>query len=395
MIDWKSHVGGDTLPQVMAMIERFIGFDTTSRDSNLPLIHFAQDYFAELGVESVVTLDAAGRKGNLLATVGPKERAGFILSGHTDTVPVDDQIWSSNPFALNERGGKVYGRGVCDMKGFLAIATALVPTFLSKPLKSPIHIAMSYDEEVGCLGVHDLIADLRNRFPNARGCIVGEPTGMGVVRAHKGKIGGHVTVRGHEAHSSAAHLGVSAVEAAAEAVAYFKRIQRRLRDEGPFDPDFETPSYTTLQCCMMSGGTAVNTIAGHASFDFDIRHLPAVDPRSYVDECRRFVESNVEPELKRISPQCGFTWEEVPGCAALDTKDGSDIVELAKLLSGTTHTRKVGFGTEAGYFQQAGIQTVVCGPGSISEAHKPDEFIEIDQVSRCVDFLTKLSDRLS
>lgn len=377
------------------MIERFTSFDTVSRNSNLPLISFVRSHLDSLGVDTHLTFDSTKEKANLLATIGPKDRPGIILSGHTDTVPVDGQAWSSDPFTLISRDDKLFGRGVCDMKGFLAIATGLVPTFLKSPLKAPIHIAMSFDEEVGCLGVHDLIACFGHRVAMPSGCIVGEPSGMDVVRAHKGKIGGHVTVRGHEAHSSAAHLGANAVEAAAEAVAYLKKIQRRFRDEGPFDSQFEAPSYSTLQCCMISGGNAVNTIAGSASFDFDIRHLPEVDPHSYVAECRAYVENAIEPEMKLVSQDCGFSWQEVPGCAALDSPEESDIVKLAKALSGTSRSRKVGFGTEAGYFQKAGIPTVVCGPGSISQAHKPDEFLAMDQVARCIDFLTKLAERMS
>lgn len=376
------------------MIEKFIGFDTTSRNSNLPLIHFVRDYLAGLGVDSVLTYDGDRRKANLFATLGPADRPGIVLSGHTDIVPVDDQEWTSDPFALARRDGKVFGRGVCDMKGFLAIVTAFAPEFLKRGLKTPLHLAMSFDEEVGCLGVPLLIEDVIARGPLPLACIVGEPSQMGVIRAHKGKIGGHVRVTGLPAHSGVAHQGVNAVEAAAEAIAFFKRLQRRLRDEGPHNADFEAPSYTTIQCCMVNGGTAVNIVAGHCTFDFDIRFLPGENPQDYVDACKEFVARHVEPEMKAVSPQAGFDWEKVPGAAALDTAADADITRLAQKLSGSNHSTCVGFGTEAGHFQEAGIPTIICGPGSIDQAHKADEFITLDQVARCERFLWRLLDEV-
>lgn len=376
------------------MIEKFIGFDTTSRDSNLPLIDFVRGYLAELGVESVLTFDAERRKANLFATIGPADRPGIVLSGHTDVVPVDDQVWSSDPFNLARRDGKVFGRGVCDMKGFLAIATAFAPEFARRSLKTPIHLAMSFDEEVGCLGVPLLIADLARRGVKPLACIVGEPSEMGVIRAHKGKIGGHVTVTGLPAHSGVAHQGVNAVEAAAEAIAHFKGIQRRLRDQGPYNTEFEAPAYTTIQCCMVNGGTAVNIVAGHCTFDFDIRFLPGENPDSYVEECKAFVARHVEPEMHRVSPQTGFVWEKVPGAAALNTPKEAEVTRLAQELAQRDGSTCVGFGTEAGHFQDAGIPTIICGPGSIDQAHKADEFITLDQVARCENFLWRLMDKV-
>lgn len=376
------------------MIEKFISFDTTSRNSNLPLIHFVRDYLGQLGVDSVLTYDSERRKANLFATLGPRDQPGIILSGHTDIVPVDDQEWTSDPFKLARRDGKVFGRGVCDMKGFLAIATAFSPEFLKRGLKTPLHLAMSFDEEVGCLGVPLLIEDVVRRGPLPLACIVGEPSEMKVIRAHKGKIGGHVQVTGLPAHSGIAHRGVNAVEAAGEAIAFFKRIQRRLRDEGPYNSDFEAPAYTTIQCCMVNGGTAVNIVAGHCTFDFDIRFLPGEDPEAYVDECKAFVARHVEPEMRAVSPEAGFVWEKVPGAAALNTASDAEITKLAQKLSGSNDSTCVGFGTEAGHFQEAGIPTIICGPGSIDQAHKADEFITLDQVARCERFLWRLLDEV-
>lgn len=377
------------------MIEKFISFDTISRNSNLGLIHFVRDYLADLGIDSVLTHDKSGQKANLFATIGPADRPGIILSGHTDVVPCEDQDWSSDPFQLEKLEDRVVGRGVCDMKGFLAIATAFAPEFAKRELTTPIHLAMSFDEEVGCLGVPLLIEDLAMRGLSPKACIVGEPSDMGLIRAHKGKIGGHVTVTGLPAHSGVAHLGVNAVEAAGEAIARMKKIQRRLRDEGPFNRAFDEPQYTTIQTCMVSGGTAVNIVAAQCTFDFDIRYLPGEDPMDYVNECRQYVEKHIEPEMKAVDPNTGFTWEFVPGCAALNTAEDDEVLELAKELSGRNQTSCVGFGTEAGHFQDAGIPTFICGPGNIDQAHKADEFLTHEQIELCEKFLWRLLDKVS
>ena len=382
-------------PATLEMIERFISFDTTSHKSNLPLIHFVRDYLADLGVDSVLTHDPSGQKANLFATIGPTDRPGIVLSGHTDVVPVEGQDWATDPFSLTKRDDKIYGRGVVDMKGFLAIATAFAPVFAGRDLATPIHLAMSFDEEVGCLGVHHMLEDLAAQSLEPIACLVGEPSDMNVVRAHKGKIGHHVHVRGHEAHTGVAHIGVNAVEAAAEAIACLKRIARRLRDEGPHDREFLDPPYTTIQNCMVHGGTAVNIVAGDCTFDFDIRYLPGENPYDYVDECKAFVEANVLPEMHAVSPDTGFTWQAVPGCAALNTADDDEVTELAKNLSQRNHSLKVGFGTEAGHFQEAGMPTIVCGPGSIDQAHKPNEFVTLDQVRQCESFMWRLVERIS
>lgn len=379
----------------LEMIDRFIGFDTTSRNSNLPLIRFVADYLTNLGVETRLTFDTAHEKANLFATFGPSDKPGIVLSGHTDIVPVDDQIWASDPFKLSRRDDKIVGRGVCDMKGFLAIATAFAPEFTKRQLKVPLHYAMSFDEEVGCLGVPLLIEDLLRQGPTPRACIVGEPSSMKVIRAHKGKIGGHVKVTGLPAHSGVAHQGVNAVEAASEAIAFFKGIQRRLRDKGPHYNDFEAPAYTTIQCCMVNGGTAVNIVAGHCTFDFDIRFLPGENPETYVNECKEFVARHIEPEMHAVSRETGFTWEKVPGAAALNTSENDEITRMAQRFSRTEGSSCVGFGTEAGHFQEAGIPTIICGPGSIDQAHKADEFITLDQVARCEQFLWRLLENVS
>jgi acetylornithine deacetylase len=385
-----SRPGSETLE----MIERFIGFETTSCLSNLPLVEFARDYLAGLGAKVVLTYDNEGRKANLLATLGPLDRPGILLSGHTDTVPVEAQAWTSDPFRLREADGKLYGRGVVDMKGFLAIALAHAPQFLARGLKTPIHFALSYDEEVGCLGVPRLIADMRARSIAPRACIVGEPSKMGVVRSHKGKIGCHVEVTGLASHTSLPHLGVNAIEAAAEAIAYLKRIMRRHREEGPFAPDFAAPPYTTIQHGLIAGGIAVNTVPARCAFDFDVRFLPGVDPLGIVREVQDFVAGHVVPEMHSVSKGTGFDWTIVPGCEALDTALDDEVLRFAQRHASTDTSYRVGFGTEAGHFQKAGIPTVVCGPGSIDQAHTADEFITLEQVGRCEAFMRSLTEEM-
>lgn len=380
-------------PETLGMIERFISIDTVSRNSNLELIGFVRSFLEGCGAEISLTHDDTGRKANLLANVGPRNRAGIVLSGHTDVVPVEGEDWNSHPFALAQRDGRLFGRGVCDMKGFLAIATAAIPRLVAEGLEVPIHIAMSYDEEVGCLGVHRLIDDIRTRVAPPRFCIVGEPTGMGIVHAHKGKVGGHVAVRGRGAHSSLSHRGVNAVEAAAEAIAFLKRLQRRLRREGPHNAAFDAPDHTTIQCCMVSGGTAVNVVPATASFDFEIRHLPGEDPETYLDLLRAYIRDELEPEMKAVHPDAGFAWTTIPGCAAYWQEPDSQIVSLARELSPVAGVFAVPFGTEAGHFVDAGIPTVVCGPGSIEQAHKPDEYLALDQVAACELFIDRLIGR--
>jgi acetylornithine deacetylase len=374
------------------MIRTLVGFDTTSRDSNLGLIEWVRDYLAGHGVASELYFDEEGRKANLFATLGPAGRGGVALSGHTDVVPVDGQDWSSDPFRLQEKDDRLYGRGTSDMKSFIAVALALVPEFLARGLKTPIHLALSYDEEVGCLGVRRMIAGLEHRPDKPRLCIVGEPTLMKPVIGHKGKRSVRCRVRGHECHSALAHEGVNAVEAAAEIVAFLKSMARRFRDEGPYDPDF-VPPYTTVHTGTIAGGTALNIVPKDCSFMFEFRFLPGVDAEALLAEVTRFAATRVEPEMKAVQPQCGLVFEELTSFPGLAVDAADEVTQLALALSGANATGKVSFGTEAGLFQHAGIPTVVCGPGSIEQAHKPDEFIALDQVHACEAFLRRLMDR--
>ena len=376
------------------MIDRIVGFDTTSRNSNLELIHWIRDYLAGHGVGCELFLDADNRKANLFATIGPTDRGGIMLSGHTDVVPIDGQDWSTDAFRVVEKDGRLYGRGTTDMKSFVAIALAMVPKFLARPLKTPIHLAFSYDEEVGCIGVRSMVNALAQRPIRPAACIVGEPTDMHVIVAHKGKRSYRCHVTGFESHSSICHTAVNAVEAAAEVVAELKRMARQHRDQGPHDPAFDPP-YTTIHTGLIQGGTALNIVPKDCFFDFEFRYLPSADPFALLAQIQAFADTRVIPEMQAIRPETGFTWNELSEIPGLSTPDDDPVVELARSLTGANRTGKVSFGTEAGLFEAAGIPTVVCGPGNIDQAHKPNEFVTLDQLAACETFLTRLVDRVT
>ncbi|HLI10739.1 MAG TPA: acetylornithine deacetylase [Alphaproteobacteria bacterium] len=383
-----------TSPQSREWIERLIAFPTVSRDSNLDLIHCIRDYLAELGIDSRLVHDESGRKANLYATIGPQDRPGVMLSGHTDVVPVDGQDWTSDPFKVVEREGKLFGRGTSDMKSFIAIVLAALPRFAGRKLKTPIHLAFSYDEEVGCLGVRRLIAQFDAMPIRPAFCIVGEPTSMQVVRGHKGKLSCRCHVRGLESHSALNHLGVNAVEIAAEMIAYLRRMGRRIRAEGPFDDGFDPP-YTTVHTGVVHGGTQLNIVPRDCRFDFEFRPLPSHDPRPLLAELKAFAERELLPEMKAVTAQADIRWEPLSEFSALDTDEDAEVTRFVKSLTGSNSTGKVAFGTEAGLFSQAHIPTVVCGPGSIEQAHKPDEWITLEQIARCEAFMGRLLERVS
>jgi len=380
-------------PESRAMIERLIAFDTTSRNSNLELIHYVRDYLADLGVTAQLVHDDAGRKANLYATLGPTDRPGIALSGHTDVVPIDNQDWTRDPWLVSEHSGRLYGRGTCDMKSFVAVALAHAPRFLAAGLGTPVHLCFSYDEEVGCKGVPSLLDFLAAQPVKPAMCVVGEPTEMKVITGHKGKTSIRCHVRGKEAHSSLAPYGVNAVNAAARVVTYLAEMAARKAAEGPFDADFDVP-YTTVHTGTIEGGTQLNIVPGHCRFEFEFRYLPQDDPDSLLAEVQRYAEREVAPAMQAVDPATGFAWEQVSGFPGLDLAPGAEVIELAKALSGGNATGKVAFGTEAGLFDRHGIPTVVCGPGSIDQAHKPDEFIALEQVALCERFMDRLEERL-
>ncbi len=382
-----------TKPQSYEMLRQLIAYDTTSRNSNLELIGYVRDYLADLGVESQLVHDETGQKANLYATLGPQDKSGFMLSGHTDVVPVDGQPWDTDPFHVSESGGKLYGRGTADMKSFIAIVLTLAPEFLKRGPQVPIHLALSYDEEVGCIGVRRLIDMIKGQSQRPYACIVGEPTSMKPVRAHKGQKRICCKVHGLESHSALTDRGVNAVEAAAEIITYLKMMARRIREEGPHDLDFDPP-YTTVHTGKVHGGTALNIVPKECSFEFEFRYLPNVDAEVLYKEVLDYAEKNILPEMRKVSKKTGFEWEELAGIPSLAIEEDIELAQLTKALTGVNRTGAVSFGTEAGLFQNADIPTIVCGPGNIEQAHKPNEFIALDQVAEGEVFIRRLMDRI-
>jgi acetylornithine deacetylase (ArgE) len=375
------------------MIERLIAFDTTSYKSNLGFIDFAADTLRRHGATLRLTHDDERRKANLFATIGPADRPGIVLSGHSDVVPVDGQDWTSDPFALRRAGDRLFGRGTADMKSFIALALALAPEFAARRLAVPIHFAFSYDEEIGCIGVRRLIDDLSGLAVRPKLCIVGEPTEMKVIIGHKGKKSVRCQVHGKDGHSALNHLGVNAVEIAADMVAFLRAMQRRIREKGPFDPGYDPP-YTTVHTGLIQGGTALNIIPARCDFEFEFRNLPSHDVEDLMAELRSFAQS-LMPEMLSVDEAAGITFDEYNTTAGLDTAEDDEAAVLARQLSGNNDVAKVSFTTEAGLFHNAGIPTVVCGPGSIRQAHRPDEYIALEQVAEGERFLRRLLEHMS
>jgi acetylornithine deacetylase len=381
----------------LALIRELVAFDTTSRESNLALIEHVRAYLGRLGIESTLTFDDTGRKANLFATLparnGEARTGGVVLSGHTDVVPVDGQPWSSDPWQARLEGDRLYGRGTCDMKSFVAIVLAAVPEFQHRGLSRPLHLAFSYDEEVGCVGVRRLIADIAQKGLAPAGCIIGEPTGMRLVVAHKGKKSYVCRVRGHEAHSSLTPRGVNAVQIACEIVANLGARARRYRDEGPYDQAYDVP-YTTVHVGVIHGGTAVNIVPRDCHFVWEIRHLPLDDPDRIVAETEKWAKARFLPEMHAVHRDTWIEFEAVSELPGMDTHDHSEIARLGHDCCGSSTVGKVSFGTEAALFHRAGIPTVICGPGQIEQAHQPDEWVSLEQLGRCEAFVSRLADRI-
>jgi acetylornithine deacetylase len=381
------------LAEAKTLLERLIAFDSVSDSSNLPLVDFVEGYLGTHGLASRRAPNAAGDKAAILATIGPRVDGGIVLSGHTDVVPVEGQPWSSPPFALREASGRLYGRGACDMKGFDACVLAMAPAFRDARLKRPVHIVMSYDEETTCLGSRDVIAAFGRDEPRPAVAIVGEPTMMAVADAHKSIATFRTLVAGLEAHSALPALGANAVAAAADVVSEIGRLAREY-EAGPLDPRF-TPPYSTLHVGMIHGGTARNILARECVFHWEFRGLPGVATASAAAKVQAFVDDVATPRLTRYvsGPAIATTLEaDVPPLAA---EPDSAAEALALRLTRSNRTVAVSFATEAGHFQAAGLSTIVCGPGSIDQAHKPDEFVDEAQLAACLEFLERLAEDLS
>lgn len=374
-----------------AILHRLVAFDTTSAKSNLELIAYVQDYLTSQGVESALVPAPDGQpKACLYATIGPQDRAGVGLSGHTDCVPVTGQAWETDPFTLTERDGRLYGRGSADMKGFVACMLASVPAYKRRPLNVPIHLLLSYDEEVGCKGVRPMIAEFGKTLQRPRMVFVGEPTTMQVVDAHKGPSRFEVTVTGQDAHSSMPHLGVNAIMIAARLIGELQRIEQDLKKRH-FSERF-TPPYSTIQVGKIEGGTAPNIVPRRCEFGWDVRALPGLDARGVAAELEGFAARELLPQMQAISPDCRIDIAPVNTAPAFAAEEGSEAVSLAMRLAGQNETFAVAYGTEASFFQEGACPSVICGPGDIAQAHKPNEFIAISELEKCMGFLDRLGD---
>lgn len=377
-------------PETVAMLERLIAFPTVSRDSNLNLIYWVREYLASFGASVRLTYDASGKKANLFATLGDGPAPGIILSGHTDVVPVDGQVWSSDPFKAVVKGEAIYGRGSADMKGFIATALALVPKFLKGNHGFPIHLALSYDEEVGCLGVHSLIRDLQDIGLKAAGCIVGEPTNMQPLIAHKGAYRFRCCVNGREAHSSYTPLGVNAIEYAARIIVYIRELADELARTEPKDTAFTVP-YSTLQTGTIRGGLAANIVPKKCEFEFDVRTMPNTSHEPLYQRIKDFAHTLL-PEMQRVDPDASIEFECLASTPGLFIGEDEKLVRLTKHLTGADRVSAASYATEAGLFHRAGIPTLICGPGDIEQAHRPDEYVSLEQLGKCESFLTALVD---
>lgn len=370
------------------MLERLISFDTTSHLSNMELIDFVRGYLNSWNIDSILVPNDDGSKANLYATVGAQDEGGIVLSGHTDVVPVDGQDWSTDPFTLSERDGKLFGRGTCDMKGFIAIALSRVPDMVAAKPKTPIHFALSYDEEVGCTGVHSLISHMKAHLPKPQAVIVGEPSDMSVVNAHKGGYCFVTEVTGLESHSSLAHLGVNAIMYAGEMLAEINRISADYRTRADDSGRYEPP-YSTIQVGLIDGGTALNITPLKCRIDWEMRALPGDSAEEVLHRIEKFSETLV-PAMHEVSPATGIKTEITLAVPPLVPEDGSAAETLVMALARQNDTHAVSYQTEAGHFQSIDIPTVICGPGNIAQAHKPDEYVSLEQVSACEAFMDRL-----
>jgi acetylornithine deacetylase len=379
--------------QTADILARLIGFDTTSSKPNRALMDWVQDLLGGAGIAAQIIPDASGGKANLYATIGPQDRPGVMLSGHTDVVPVDGQVWTRPPFVLTEAEGRYYGRGTTDMKGFVASALAAALMAARRPLATPLHLALSHDEEVGCLGVVSLIDMLAHAPHLPAMCIVGEPTGMQVATGHKGKIALRATCTGREGHSALAPMALNALHLGADFLGALRRLQDEVAASGLRDGDYDVP-YTTLHVGKMQGGVQVNIVPNSCTLDFEIRNLAGDDPQALIDRLRVEADRITAP-LKAAFPEAAISIDRLWDYPGLGTPSSAPVVQFVKSLTGANGTMKVAFGTEGGLFStRLGIPTVICGPGSMAQGHKPDEWVSVGQIARCDAMLAALLDRL-
>lgn len=376
------------------LLERLVEFDTTSRESNLALIDFVWRYLTDLGISCELIHNAGRSKANLYARLGPAGSGGVLLSGHSDVVPVDGQNWSVPPFALSERDGKLYGRGTADMKGFIACMLAAVPHFLAQPLAQPLHLAISYDEEVGCLGVRTLLDVLASRPEKPDLCLIGEPTELQPVLGHKGKLAVRCEVQGAACHSAYAPQGVNAIQYAAKLIHRLTAIGEVFAAPERQDTRFDPP-FTTVQTGLIQGGRALNIVPAECTFDFEVRTLPQDDAQQVAEELERYAQRELLPQMRAVNSDTEIRFYPLSSYPGLYTAAQSAAAQLLAHLTGSEAFSTVAFGTEGGLFHQAGIPSVICGPGSMAQGHKPDEFITIEQLDACDAMLRRLAGWMS
>ena len=375
------------------MLARLVAFDTTSRNSNLELIGFIRSLLDDLGVPYRASLDSTGGKANLHVIVGPRVAGGIALSGHVDAVPVEGQAWSSDPFTLRRDGERLYARGAADMKGFLACALAALPDILALRLARPLHLFVTYDEETTMAGARRLVQDLAESGLRPEFCVVGEPSLMQPVVAHKGRLTVRAVVRGHAGHSSRPAAGVNAVHAAAEAVSWISREARRRAAAGPFVEGFDPP-HTTLQAGTVNGGTILNIIPAAAEFTAEWRCLPGEDAQAELELLRTYLAAEIEPAMHAVDPATGFNFEDLCTIPAMALDPDHPLATMVRQLAGSNAAEKISFATEGGIYQEAGIPSIVCGPGSIGQAHRADEWVAASELAACDAFLRRLARRL-
>jgi acetylornithine deacetylase len=380
-------------------IERLIGFDTVSANPNMPLVDDIANYLDGFNIPVKLIHDDTGTKANLFATIGAEtdDKGGVVLSGHTDVVPVAGQPWDSDPFRMIEKDDRLYGRGSADMKGFIGCVLALVPDLAACELSTPVHLALSYDEEVGCVGIRRLIAMIGTELPRPKLVIVGEPTGMNVFDAHKGISQQSTTVIGLDAHSSRPGEGVNAVAFAAEIIGFIGRLAAEYADapaNAPYDNIRFDPPGTTFNIGTIDGGSAVNIIARECTFRWEFRPTPGTDPQSILDRVDAFIDAEILPRMHAVDTNASVQTTVNVTAPTLESDPGSLAVQFALRLAGANQTGAASYVCEAGLFAQVGIPAVICGPGNIAQAHKPNEYVDLSQIDACSKFLSRLADDL-
>jgi acetylornithine deacetylase len=383
----------ELLERTKAILADLVAFPTVSSDSNTSLIAYADALLRDAGARTIMSLDETGAKANLFATIGPDGDNGIVLSGHSDVVPVDGQNWSSDPFELLEEGGRLYGRGTCDMKGFIAATLAMAPVFAEADLARPVHFAFTYDEEVGCFGARALMGELEREGIRPAVCIIGEPTSMRIIEGHKGCFEYTTEFTGTGGHGSEPDKGVNAVEYAVRYVTRLMQLGEELKVRAPRGNRFNPP-WTTVQVGKMEGGAARNVIAGHCSVEWEMRPVADPDAAFVKSALSAYVDKELLPAMRAVAPEAGIVTHVIGEVDGLEPVEQSEALEIVRELTGRTEADLVSFGTEAGLFQKAGVSTVVCGPGSIAQAHKPDEYVSLDQLEACLDMLQRLVGKL-